>query len=270
MYIGATLLSVMLIFLLSELIVFAQQSYHFPVYPTREYMRPLRGGLQIQITYGTNSETCTLGYFVRHDTSYGFVTAGHCISNLWPGGNPVWVSIYQPNYTRSDYLVGPNAYYLISGDIDAAFIPLNTGVSWEAWIINITGENSYTTVSIYGYVDWDNVKLGERVCKTGRTTGTTCGYVINKRDRYNNLLDAIITNITAASGDSGSPLYYHVMPGGRSLATYILGHLSRGENCTLAIVNGELAYLCPITIFVSARAIRNTFGATICNVITGC
>jgi hypothetical protein len=43
MYMGATLLSVVLIFLLSELIVFAQQSYHFPVYPTREYMRPLRG-----------------------------------------------------------------------------------------------------------------------------------------------------------------------------------------------------------------------------------
>jgi hypothetical protein len=126
--------------------------------------------------------------------------------------------------------------------------PLNTGVSWEARIINITGENSYTTVSIYGYVDWDNVNLGERVCKTGRTTGTTCGYVIAKINPYNNLLDAIITNITAASGDSGSPLYYHVMPGGRSLATYILGHLSRGENCTLAIVNGELAYLCPRTI----------------------
>ncbi len=87
---------------------------------------------------------------------------------------------------------------------------------------------------------------------------------------YNNLLDAIITNITTASGDSGSPSYYHVMPGGRSLATYILGHLSRGENCRLAIVNGELAYLCPRTIFVSARAIRNIFGATICNVITGC
>ncbi|MCC6017377.1 MAG: hypothetical protein LM582_10115 [Desulfurococcaceae archaeon] len=93
---------------------------------------------------------------------------------------------------------------------------------------------------------------------------------IAKINPYNNLLDAMITNITATSGDSGSPLYYHVMPGGRSLATYILGHLSRGENCTLAIVNGELAYLCPRTIYVSAQAIRNIFGATICNVITGC
>lgn len=74
---------------------------------------------------------CTLGYFVRHDTSYGFVTVGHCISYLWPSGNPVWISVYQPNYTRSDYLVGPNKYYLISGDIDEAFIPLNTRVNWE-------------------------------------------------------------------------------------------------------------------------------------------
>jgi hypothetical protein len=182
----------------------------------------------------------------------------------------VWVSIYQPNYTRSDYLVGPNGYYLISGDIDAAFIPLNTGVDWVARIINITGENSYNIVSIYGYKDWDEVKLGDYVCKTGRTTGTTCGYVRDKKNPYGNLLDAIITNVTAAKGDSGSPLYYHVMPGGRALGTYLLGHLSRGENCTEAIVNGELTYLCPRTIFVSARAIRNIFGATICNVITGC
>lgn len=260
----------LLILLLSVLIVIAQQSYYFPVYPTREYMRPLRGGLQIQITNETHYLNCTLGYFVRYNTSYGFVTAGHCTSNLWPNGNPVWISAYQPNYTRFDYLVGPNGYYLICGDIDAVFIPLNTGVDWKAWIVNITGENSYTTIVIYGDVDWSDVRVGHHVCKTGRTTGTTCGYVIDKRNPYNSLLDAIITNITAASGDSGSPLYYHVMPGGRSLATYILGHLSRGENCQLAIVNGERVYLCPRTIYVSTRAIRNVFGATVCNVITGC
>ncbi|MEM0026445.1 MAG: hypothetical protein QXT53_00730 [Ignisphaera sp.] len=71
-------------------------------------------------------------------------------------------------------------------------------------------------LAIYGYKDWDSVRVGDYVCKTGRTTGTMCGYVIDKRNPYNNLLDAIITNITATSGDSGSPLYYHVKPGGRS------------------------------------------------------
>jgi len=60
------------------------------------------------------------------------------------------------------------------------------------------------------------------------------------------------------------------MKGEKLVLRMYMGHLSRGENCTLAIVNGELAYLCPRTIFVSVRAIRNTFGATICNVITGC
>jgi hypothetical protein len=153
--------------------------------------------------------------------------------------------------------------------IDATFVPLNPGVGWRAEIINITGQNSWTRILIYSYRDWDDVGLGVDVCKTGRSTGTTCGYVIDKREflstPYRNLSYVIITNITVAPGDSGSPLYYHVKPSIRDLDTYILGHLSMGGNCMLAIVNGELTNLCPIFIFVSVKAVRNLFGLTICN-----
>jgi len=254
----------LLVVLSSSFIVLAQQTYHFPVYPTREYMRPLRGGLQIQFVDAndaSNSQICSLGYFARIENRYGIITAAHC-QVIGPN------IVYQPNTSRAEYRIG--APYVSSGDIDAVFVQLDQGVDFEAYIINITGENSYTTVAIYGYVDWDNVEVGDHVCKTGRTTGTTCGYVIDKRNPYDNLLDVIITNVTAASGDSGSPLYYYVSSGGRALATYLLGHLSRGENCQLAVVNGETVYLCPRTVYVSARAIRNIFGATICDVITGC
>jgi len=263
--------------------VLAQQTFY--VYPMREYKRPLCGGLQIQIANNTHYVPCTLGYFVRDPNgNYGIITAGHCVERLWRNGNPTWVWVYQPNISSSSYLIGPNGYYTINGDIDAVFIPLNWDASFDPYLINITGPRRYGTVGILSYIDHDRLLVGTRVCKTGRTTGTTCGAVLWKENPHvdsetgRTYLDAVVLNVAAASGDSGSPVYdsrwayYSGLP-----ATALVGHLVKGYNttyCTLTHIRTDYGYewdvtYCWLTVAISVRAIRNVFGATICT-LSGC
>jgi len=129
------------------------QLLSFYVYPTKEYMRPLYEGLQIQIANNTHYLNCTLGYFAKDSNgNYGIITAGHCVERLWSNGNPTWVWVYQPNISSSSYLTGPNGYHTINGNIDAVFIPLNSGVSFSPSIINITGNRSFDLIPIYSYL----------------------------------------------------------------------------------------------------------------------
>ncbi|MBO4204470.1 trypsin-like serine protease [Micromonospora echinofusca] len=56
-----------------------------------------------------------------------------------------------------------------------------------------------------------DVAVGTPVCKTGRTTGTTCGTVLAKDVTYN-YPDGIVTglietDLCAKGGDSGAPLF---------------------------------------------------------------
>jgi len=275
-------INVVAIFLLSVilsslLIVLAQQTYHFPVYPTREYMRPLRGGLQLEFTNRSGGAAlCTLGYFARVENQIGIITVAHAIV---PGANYV----YQPDDSGSYYVGSP---YLSCGQIDAVFVPLAQGVSYSANIIYIPSSEGWYDAYINGTISWENVEIGTRVCKTGRTTGTTCGVVRRLHDRINDptvgyILDIIEANITVAGGDSGSPLYTYPVNRGINL----LGHLVRATECYRIRIDGENnrwfnvtvigpyeedePFICYTSYYVSVRAIQNVFGGRICT-INGC
>ena len=214
----------MLVILSSTFIALAQQTYHFPVYPTRNYVRPLRGGLQLEFTNRSGGAAlCTLGYFARVEGQIGIITVAHAIV---PGANYV----YQPDDSLSYYYVG--SPYLSCGQIDAVFVPLAQGVSYSASIIYITGSDEWSNVYINGTISWENVNVSTRVCKTGRTTGTTCGVVRRLHDSISDpnagyFLDIIEANITVSGGDSGSPLY--TFPSAQEAS--LLGHLVRATNC---------------------------------------
>ena len=128
--------------------------------------------------------------------------------------------------------------------------------------------------------------MSTRVCKTGRTTGTTCGVVRRLHDSISDpnagyLLDIIEANITVSGGDSGSPLY--TFPSAQEAS--LLGHLVRATNCYRIRIDGENnhwfnvtvvgpyeegePYICYTSFYVSVRAIRNVFGGQICT-INGC
>ncbi|MEB3859764.1 MAG: hypothetical protein LRS43_00980, partial [Desulfurococcales archaeon] len=83
-------------------------------YPTREHMRPLKGGLQIEVREwgATSGSYATLGYFVRDSHgNIGVVTAGHA-ANADQG-----IYVYQPNSSDPTYLIGPNGYHIVSSSI---------------------------------------------------------------------------------------------------------------------------------------------------------
>ncbi len=115
------------------------------------------------------------------------VTAGHCLigaqSPWWgPGGG----------------LIGP---------VSSAYFPGD-----DFGLIRISDVTPYTPSRLVAsaLVAVANVTVGTPVCKTGRTTGTTCGTVLatNATWHYHEgpVYGLIETDVCAAMGDSGSPL----------------------------------------------------------------
>jgi hypothetical protein len=86
-----------------------------------------------------------------------------------------------------------------------------------------------------------DVKYGLRVCKTGRTTGTTCGAVfdVGECNVEGNIVPRCIhVRARGAPGDSGAPLYFHydIVIDSRVIpAATLLGHVI-GVNEDLGIL----------------------------------
>lgn len=241
--------------IIAALTAFVAAQYY--IYPTREYMRPLVGGLQVQ---ANSFGYCTLSYIVTKDNIYGAVFPAHCINFT-----KACFVVYQPNNTRSEYRIGVTD--LSDDRADAAFIRLDSGVGFWPAVINITGPRSYQLVDTVGDEDFQSATPGTPVCKTGRTTGTTCGKVVRQYSTViiggKTIYYVVETDASGFFGDSGSPFYSRYFTRTREglPATFIYGHLSGVSNCGQG--------LCSRTYFVSTTATRQYLGVKICTVY-GC
>ncbi|MGC9104358.1 MAG: hypothetical protein ACP5JF_06175 [Candidatus Methanodesulfokora sp.] len=183
--------SLILLLMASTLVILISAQYSDPVTPTRQYYRPLIGGIQIEISLGY----CTIGYTARDAGGrVGIITAGHCVGYSYD--EPV----YQPVYGSSYYIGKPS---LINWVVDAAFVPFRNSAPYILHINNFYGTYYPTKWNVYDYVPAEYVKYFTYVCvyKTGRTTGTTSGQIVDCRGW------AIYTDVYGAPGDSGAPLY---------------------------------------------------------------
>ncbi|MDB1088095.1 S1 family peptidase [Streptomyces sp. ACA25] len=144
----------------------------------------MRGGDAI---YSDRGSRCSLGFNVRVGTTWGFLTAGHCTSGTsrWHNGSS-WIGDTWHTYWagRDHGLVRYNPQVQHPGAI-------NTG-------------QRITSVG--------NAYVGQRICRTGSTTGTRCGNVtaLNQSVNYGSGLvvhGMIRTNACAEPGDSGGPMY---------------------------------------------------------------
>ncbi|MFE9201886.1 S1 family peptidase [Micromonospora sp. NPDC007230] len=181
-------------------------------------LRPLIAGGQA--VYGGGSR-CSLGANVRSGSTYYFVTAGHCTSlaGTW--------------YADS-------AHTTVLGPVTGSSFPGN-----DYGVVRYTGAVDHPS-AIYTYPGMltiyraGNAYVGQRVCRSGATTGVRCGSVtaLNATVNYaeGTVYGLIRTNICAEPGDSGGPLY------DPSTGT-ILGILSGGSgNCA----SGGTSYYQPI------------------------
>jgi streptogrisin B len=127
---------------------------------------------------------CSLGFNVVKDSTYYFLTAGHCgkVAKTW--------------YTNSSHttLIGPTIGYSFPGNDYALVRYDNTSLSHPG---GFTAANAY---------------VGESVKRTGSTTGTHSGTVtaLNVTVHYQGggtVSGLIQTTVCAEPGDSGGPLY---------------------------------------------------------------
>ena len=100
-------------------------------------------------------------------------------------------------------------------------------------VLHIYDNGSYETLEVTGWYDWDEAKrflLYEEVYKTGRTTGTTKGVILEFKERENPnpddwpciLYKIIYTTDMSEGGDSGSPVYVK-LGGHAALVGYLVG-----------------------------------------------
>jgi hypothetical protein len=181
--------------------------------------------------YAGGGGRCSLGANVHRGTTWYFITAGHCtnIAGTWfanSGGSTVLGSRTGSSFPGNDY--GIVQY-------------TNTSIAHPSAVYTYPGLLSITSAG--------NPYVGQRVCRSGSTTGVRCGTVLALNATVNyaegSVFGLIRTNICAEPGDSGGPLYDPAT--GR-----ILGILSGGSgNCT----TGGTTYYQPILEILSAYGV---------------
>lgn len=153
------------------------------------YTRPLEGGLKIS----NGSSWCTGAFSGYNANGYYYVTAGHCGANgsTWSQGGTTIGSI-------SDRIYGAYA--------DAAAISINP--SNASWYLYVTSSQERHFDAVEG---WNEDNEGDFVCKSGATTGYSCGTIDSTN--YSGFWGVTyFTNLRTADygsqgGDSGAPVF---------------------------------------------------------------
>jgi hypothetical protein len=229
------------------------------------YVRPTTGGLRISRQTGTGTANCTLGVNVLKLAQRRFVTSSHCGQRmLGPdvSGSASWY--YQPFIGFGDSISTSEALdplpfsggscpsgrvcrwgdvtlmsYADPNDWEGAHIagPISSTQPYtfeSRWLIQQTGSYPTNPAAVFG-----------PLCKTGATTGGTCGAWQYTCTTYypdsatyqqagttipgnlTFLCQDTATNLQASSGDSGAPLFF---PGFGFGPVYFMGifHASNG------------------------------------------
>jgi streptogrisin C len=164
---------------------------------------PLRGGVNIH--------GCTAGFMTQSkvDTKKYVLTAGHCVNG---GGTK---HTHLADLTEVD--IGPVHNFTFGAGGDMGIIRIVDTGYWDPkpWVYVTASNGGYPTTKNESYTiegtGYSSALIGKYLCKTGKTSSTTCGKVeaIGVTVNYpgvtvHNLGRA---NIHICKGDSGGPLY---------------------------------------------------------------
>ncbi len=149
----------------------------------------LRGG---QAMNSYDGRLCTTGLVTQYGSTFYLITAGHCL-----------IGAQSPWWGEGGAMIGPAH--------SATFPGSDFGLLRVSDVSPLTPRSevaSYTGYARIGGVA--DVAVGTSVCKTGLTTGTTCGTVLAKNATYHFhqgvVYGLIETDACTAAGDSGAPL----------------------------------------------------------------
>ncbi len=164
---------------------------------------------------------CTAGFNVTNGQQNYFLTSGHCGRN----GGTAW---------RNGIVIGPIVHFRFPGYDDALVRVDNSYWQQGGYIATYPGFRT-----IFGYT---RAPVGSAVCKSGSTTGWTCGTITawNQTVKYpqGTVYGLNRSSMCAEAGDSGAPVVS--ITGG---SAYAEGILSGGTgNCQY----GGITYYMPI------------------------
>ncbi|MFI6230362.1 S1 family peptidase [Micromonospora echinospora] len=184
-----------------------------------------------EAVYAGGGGRCSLGANVRSGTTWYFVTAGHCTAT-----GATWYA----NGSQTTVL-GSRTGSSFPGNDYGIVRYTNTAIAHPSAV--------YTYPGLLPINGIGNAYVGQRVCRSGSTTGVRCGTVLALNQTVNyaqgSVSGLIRTNICAEPGDSGGPLY-------DAATGRILGILSGGSgNCT----SGGTTYYQPIAEILAAYGV---------------
>ncbi|WP_158238322.1 MULTISPECIES: S1 family peptidase [Luteimonas] len=206
----------------------------------------LLGGIRYQGTPDTNgiAPSATFGFNVVHESlAQGIVSAGHAVQNIVTvEGEPIGLYRYA-GMTR--------------GSVDAQW-------HMQSWSLSpprphpnqIQTTGPLGTIDIDGVTSLSQLGLGSEVCKQGRTTGYTCGKVIQKdfEFAFNGEIGTYVLveplsgqGPVAKGGDSGGPVFQGSKAVGMVHGGYEEGDPRYGTMVFIPIENIEALKLKVIT-----------------------
>lgn len=143
---------------------------------------------------------CSVGYRAKINGKEGYITAGHCVKEL-----------------NSVIYTGKAIRYQFSGNVDAAFIEVNSSFS----LLNSLKYYLAPVFSVHTVTSSQKITVGMKVAKSGVTTQYTSGKVVSNNYSTNAggvyLTNMVMTDVKADSGDSGGPVYIPGNNGGTIL-----------------------------------------------------
>ncbi|RFA96880.1 hypothetical protein [Pyrobaculum aerophilum] len=231
-------------------------------YPDQKF-RPLVAGVQYEARWGLFElfgSICSLGYPVALSSSpsqpWGYVSASHCIESR------VGVNIYQPT-KGSDTYIGTSRADKISVSVDAYAIDVSDKSIISNKVISLPSGATYTILKYYTDSELSGI-IGSTLCKTGRSTLTTCGIFthFNAGDGW------VVTSdppwcdsrpVIMAEGDSGGVVWYFY--GSGAAVAGMAYKMDTGKCCRYFTGwDGQQYYGCDNFFFRSADTINKALG----------
>ncbi len=154
---------------------------------TRNVDTALYGGQQVDMS---NGYVCSLGFNAQKSSGgYAFVTAGHCTEGY-------------PTFSRNGVTLGSTIGYSFPTN-DYGAVNINDSEYWQPQAAVDMYNGSARVVSGYS-----QAAVGSSVCKSGRTTGWTCGTIqaYNQTVNYGNgdiVYGLVQHSACVEQGDSG-------------------------------------------------------------------
>ncbi|MCS5717051.1 cell wall-binding repeat-containing protein [Herbiconiux sp. CPCC 205763] len=199
------------------------------------FLKDLVGGQGYYTPFGDGGYRCSVGFNGRDKTnaSRQFLTAGHCYEPSSSSGGSVYELMQSAPggpYYAGAFLASPvsGSAYLGNGYDASVYSPSGDWTLRPAvgtWNNNQGPVTSGTPITVR---DYTKTTVGQVICKSGSTTGWTCGtvdYVDAVVDVDDHQINSYISGMCALPGDSGGA----VVSG-----NYAVGLLSAGSyqsNC---------------------------------------